>query len=143
DGLVIAGQPVKLSLVAVNRGAADVSVTDVAVSGFDGRPACTPGAVKKDAVYTCSADARVPVNAKQTTPYFSDNYWKSPSSPAINSFEASVPFGVPFEPTPFRVTFRVKAGAADVTRNLPVQFRYVKDIYNGDKRMELNVVPAS
>ena len=25
---------------------------------------------------------------------------------------------------------------------MPVQFRYVKDIYNGDKRMELNVVPA-
>ena len=30
----------------------------------------------------------------------------------------------------------------DVTKELPVQFRYVKDIYNGDKRMELNVVPA-
>jgi hypothetical protein len=36
----------------------------------------------------------------------------------------------------------VKAGTADVTRELPVEFRYVKDIYNGDKRMELNVVPA-
>src|SRR5262249_56743796 len=33
-------------------------------------------------------------------------------------------------------------GTADVTRELPIQFRYVKDIYNGDKRMELNVVPA-
>jgi len=49
---------------------------------------------------------------------------------------------VPFAPTPFRVTFHVKAGSAEVTRELPVQFRYVKDIYNGDKRMELNVVPA-
>ena len=36
----------------------------------------------------------------------------------------------------------MKAGDADVTRDVPVQFRYVKDIYNGDKRMELNVVPA-
>jgi hypothetical protein len=53
-----------------------------------------------------------------------------------------VPFGVPFAPTPFRVTFHVKAGSVDVTKELPVQFRYVKDIYNGDKRMELNVVPA-
>ena len=25
---------------------------------------------------------------------------------------------------------------------MPVEFRYVKDIYLGDKRMELNVVPA-
>jgi len=35
----------------------------------------------------------------------------------------------------------VKAGAVDVTKEVPVQFRYVKDIYTGDKRMELNVVP--
>jgi hypothetical protein len=40
------------------------------------------------------------------------------------------------------VTFHVKAGSAEVTRELPVQYRYVKDIYNGDKRMELNVVPV-
>ena len=53
-----------------------------------------------------------------------------------------MPFGVPFAPTPFRVTFHVHAGSADVTKELPIQYRYVKDIYNGDKRMELNVVPA-
>jgi hypothetical protein len=29
-----------------------------------------------------------------------------------------------------------------VAKELPVQFRYVKDTYYGDKRMELNVVPA-
>jgi hypothetical protein len=53
-----------------------------------------------------------------------------------------VPFGVPFAPTPFRVTFHVKAGDVEVTKEVPVSFRYVKDIYFGDKRMELNVVPA-
>jgi alpha-galactosidase-like protein len=139
---VIGGQTVKLSLLAVNRGATDVSVSDVTIAGFDGAPACAPGAVKKDAVFTCSADARVPATAALTTPYFSDAYWKNPASPAINTFEPGVPFGVPFAPTPFRVTFHVKAGAADVTKELPVQYRYVKDIFNGDKRMELNVVPA-
>src|SRR5207249_146673 len=36
DGLVVGGQPVRLSLVAVNRGVSAVSVADVAVSGFDG-----------------------------------------------------------------------------------------------------------
>ena len=35
DGLVIAGQPVALSLLAVNRGGADVSVSDVTIAGFD------------------------------------------------------------------------------------------------------------
>jgi len=42
----------------------------------------------------------------------------------------------------FRVTFHVKAGDVEVTKELPVEFRYVKDIYFGDKRMEVNVVPA-
>src|SRR6185295_5890426 len=96
----------------------------------------------KDAVYTCSADARVPQNAKLTTPYFTDDYWKTPANQAINTFDSAVPFGVPFAPTPFRVTFHMKAGSVDITKELPIQFRYVKDIYNGDKRMELNVVPA-
>src|ERR1700734_1420203 len=38
--------------------------------------------------------------------------------------------------------FRVKAGEGEATRDVPVEFRYVRDIYNGDKRMELSVVPA-
>ncbi len=52
-----------------------------------------------------------------------------------------MPFGVPFAPSPFRVTFHVRADGVDVTKELPVEYRYVKDIYFGDKRMELNVVP--
>jgi len=142
DGLVIGGEAVKLSLLAVNRGVTDVAVSDVTIAGFDKAPACTAGPANKGAVYTCSAEVRVPANAKLTSPYFTDSYWKTPSNPAINVFEAGVPFGVPFAPTPFRVTFHVKAGGADVTKELPIQYRYVKDIYNGDKRMELNVVPA-
>jgi LmbE family N-acetylglucosaminyl deacetylase len=142
DGLVIGGQAVKLSIIGVNRGASEVSVTGVTIAGFDAPGACKPGALKKDVVYTCSEDAHVPKSAKLTTPYFSDRYWKQPSNPAINVFEPDVEFGIPFQPTPFRVTFHVKAGAVEVTKDVPVQFRYVKDIYTGDKRMELNVVPA-
>jgi hypothetical protein len=142
DGLVVAGQPVKLSLLAVNRGASDVEVTGVAIAGFDMPSTCAPSAARKDAVYTCSADAKVPVSAKPTTPYFHDSYWNNPSSEAIEQFDTGVPFGVPFAPTPFRATFHLKTGSVEVTRDVPVEFRYVKDIYNGDKRMELNVVPA-
>lgn len=142
DGLVIGGQPVRLSILASNRGASDVSVTSVSISGFDTAAACAPGVAKKDAVYTCTSDAHVPKNAKLTTPYFTDNYWKHPENQAIQIFDPDVEFGVPFAPTPFRVTFHIKAGDVEVTRDVPVEFRYVKDLYLGDKRMELNVVPA-
>ena len=88
DGLVIAGQPVKLSILAVNRGASDVSVTSVSIGGFDAPVACAPGGVKKNAVYTCTSDAHVPKNAPLTTPYFNDNYWKHPENQAIQIFDS-------------------------------------------------------
>ena len=142
DGLVIDGQPVKLTMVAVNRGVSEVNVSGVVIAGFDGAAACKPGAIKKDAVFTCSVDAHVPKDAPPTTPYFDDNYWKHPANPAINTYAPGVPFGVPFQPSPFRVTFVLKAGDVEVAKELPVQFRYLKDPFVGDKRMELNVVPA-
>ncbi|HUO29770.1 MAG TPA: NEW3 domain-containing protein, partial [Bryobacteraceae bacterium] len=142
QGLVIRGQPVKLSLLAMNRGASDVKVTSVAIAGLDAAGSCAAGVVKKDAAFTCTVEAHVPKDARLTTPYFTDNYWKHPANHAIDIFEPGVPFGVPFAPTPFRVTFHVQAGSADVTREVPVQFRYVNDIYTGEKRMELNVVPV-
>jgi len=142
DGLVIAGQPVRLSVMAVNRGAAGVSVTGVEIAGFDTPGRCQPESVKQDGVYSCTVAAHIPKSAKVTAPYFHDDYWKHPSNPAIDIFDPGVPFGVPFAPTPFRVTVHVKAGDVEVAKELPVEFRYVKDLYFGDKRMELNVVPA-
>ncbi len=142
DGLVVAGQPVKLSILAANRGATDVRVTGVSIAGFDAPTACAANTVKKDSVYTCASDARVPKSARLTTPYFHDNYWKHPENQAIQIFDPGVEFGVPFAPTPFRVTFHLEIGNVEAAREIPVEFRYVKDIYLGDKRMELNVVPA-
>jgi len=117
-------------------------VTSVAIAGFDTPGRCQPESVKQDGVYSCTVEAHIPKSAKPTTPYFHDDYWKHPANAAINIFDAGVPFGVPFAPTPFRVTFHVKARDVEVTKELPVEFRYVKDLYFGDKRMELNVVPA-
>jgi LmbE family N-acetylglucosaminyl deacetylase len=142
DGLVIAGQPVRLSLLALNRGASDINVSHVDISGFDSPVACAPGSARKDAVYTCASDAHIPKDAKPTTPYFTDNYWKHTENQAIQIFDPSVTFGVPFAPTPFRATFHLKFGNTEVTKDVPLEFRYVKDIYFGDKRMELNVVPS-
>ena len=142
DGVVVGGQPLKVTIVAMNRGAADVNVAGVALAGFDTPGNCQAGSIRKDAAYTCSAEVHVPKDARLTTPYFADDYWKKPENSAINSFEPDVPFGLPFRPTPFRVAFRIKAGDVEVTRDLPVQYRYMKDVYSGEKRMEVQVVPA-
>ena len=127
---------------ASNHGASDESVTSVEVAGFDSAGNCAAGTAKKDVAYTCATQVHVPKDAKLTTPYFDDHYWKHPENQAIQIFDPSVPFGVPFAPTPFRATFHIKAGEVEVTKELPIEYRYVKDIYFGDKRMELNVVPA-
>jgi len=142
DGLVIDGQPMRLSLIGVNRGRSDVTVSDVAIAGFDSPGACAAATVRPDAVFTCTAAVTVPKDAKLTDPYFTDTYWKNPSGPADNTFDPGVPFGVPFAPTPFHVVFHVRAGSVEVTKDVPVEYRYVRDLYFGDKRMELNVVPA-
>ena len=142
DGLVIAGQPIKLTIAAQDRGPSDVAVSSVSIAGFDAPGLCASAPLKKDATFTCSVDAHIPKDAKPTTPYFNDNYWKHPDNQAIQIFDRSVPFGVPFAPTPFRVTFHIKAGDLEIAREIPVQYRYVKDTFFGDKRMELAVVPA-
>ena len=142
DGLVVGGQAVRLALSALNRGATEVGVTRVEIAGFDSPGACEPAAIKKDGLFACNVEARVPKDAKVTTPYFHDNYWKHPEEHAIQIFDKDVPFGVPFAPSPFCVKFHIKAGSVEVTRQLPVQFRYIRDVFAGDKRMELNVVPA-
>jgi LmbE family N-acetylglucosaminyl deacetylase len=142
DGLIIPGQKVKVTLVAVNRGAGEVRIADVGITGFDGGEACKPATLKKDGVFNCSAELRVPKNAAPTTPYFNDSYWKNPENHAFNEFKPEAPFGVPFEPSPFRVLFRINMGAVALSKELPVQYRYIHDTYTGDKRMELNVVPA-
>jgi hypothetical protein len=142
DGLVVGGQPVRVTVLAANHGASDVSVTAVALAGFDTAGNCAVGPLKKDAVYTCNAEVHVRKDEKLTTSYFTDDYWKHPANQAINIFDPDVPFGLPFRPTQFRVTLRLKAGDVEIAKELPVQYRYIKDTYFGEKRMELNVVPA-
>jgi LmbE family N-acetylglucosaminyl deacetylase len=143
DGLVIGGQPVKVTLLAISRSGSDVSVGDVSLAGFDGRAACTPAALKKDVAFACIADVNVPKNVKLTTPYWTDEYWTTrPQKAALDIYEPGVPFGAPFRPSPFRATFKLKAGGVDIIKELPVQYRYSRDIFLGEKRMELNVVPA-
>src|SRR6185312_233533 len=43
---------------------------------------------------------------------------------------------------PFHAIFHIRAGSVEVAREVPLQFRYIKDVFAGEKRMELSVVPA-
>lgn len=143
DGLVIRGQAVKVSAGVANRGGADVKVAGIDVEGFGKSAGCAPSVVKARAAFTCSADVQIPADAKLTEPYWTDEYWDTrPPKAALNIFAPDVEFGVPFRPSPFRVAFRLDLGGAVVTRTIPVEYRYSKDIFVGEKRMELNVVPA-
>src|SRR4029079_17964438 len=68
-------------------------------------------------------------------------YWTPRRDAARYDFEPDVPFGLPFRPSPFHAKFLLSIGGADVTLDRTIEFRY-SDIVAGEKRMELQVVPA-
>jgi LmbE family N-acetylglucosaminyl deacetylase len=137
DGLVVGGQPLRVQAIVANRGSADVSVKKIALSGFDGDMACPVAVAKAGAgVVRCDATVKIPADARLTTPY-----WKPLPDAARYEFDKDAPFGVPFRPTPFRAAIELTIGGADVVVDQPVEFRYAGNIFTGEKRMELQVVP--
>ncbi|MEO8078519.1 MAG: NEW3 domain-containing protein, partial [Acidobacteriota bacterium] len=135
DGTVVAGQPVKISIAVGNNGPADVALKAVSLSGFDGPPASCTGDIQQNAAASCTADLRIAALPLSTP------YWKARTDAARYDFEPGVPFGLPFTPTPFRATFRLTIGGTDIVVERPVEYRY-SDLFAGEKRMELQVVPA-
>jgi LmbE family N-acetylglucosaminyl deacetylase len=95
----------------------------------------------------CDVALEIPGGAKITAPY-----WHRQGEEGRYTFDRDAPFGLPFRPTPFsvQVTLAVSgdgngdAGArsVDVTSRLAVEHRYEGDIFSGEKRTELLVVPA-
>ena len=169
DGVVVAGQPVTVAVTVANRGLADVTVQRVHVAGFTGDRACAlttvsasggfggPGGggrgggapaapsapvsiLKRDQAARCEVMLTVPANAVPTEPY-----WRREGDRDRYTFAADAPFGVPYRPTPFYVQVTLAfAGASgeEVIEGLPVQYRYEGNIFSGEKRSELLVVPA-
>jgi LmbE family N-acetylglucosaminyl deacetylase len=137
DGVVFAGQPLRVQTIVANRGPADISVKKIALSGFDGDAACAETLVKAGAVVPrCDAAVKIPAGARLTTPY-----WRPLADAARYEFDGDAPFGLPFRPTPFVATIELTIGGADVTVRQPVEYRYEGNIFSGEKRMELLVVP--
>jgi LmbE family N-acetylglucosaminyl deacetylase len=135
DGVVIQGQPVKVSLVV--GGTMDgARVNSVTLGGLDSPQTSCAGAIPRGGAYACQASTTIPRSAKVTGPY-----WTPRPDAARYDFDPDVPFGLPFTPSPFTATFRLTIGGADVQVERPLQYRY-DNVIAGEKRMELNVVPV-
>jgi hypothetical protein len=135
DGMVVPGQDVRISISIGDRGR-PVGVSSVALDGFADPGACQAGSVDVGAVYRCETSVRIPADATVTKPY-----WRPLPNAARYEFEPDAPFGLPFRPTPFRASFTLMAGGTRVSFDRPVQFRYEGPRLEGEKRMELTVVP--
>jgi len=163
DGVVVPGQPVKVSAIVVNHGNADVAVKSVRFEGFEGGASCElmqvtspfpmfpgmpmpkPGpplsTLKKDQVARCEVPMQVPANARVTEPY-----WHREGEAGRYTFDDDAPFGLPFRPTPFyaqmTLTWPTVGGNEEVIDGRPIEHRYEGNIFSGEKRTELLVVPA-
>ncbi len=137
DGLVVGGQQAKLTLRAFAGAGEGVAVKAVAFEGFDGTASCDAKPIDAGRPYACEATLGVPAASKLTTAY-----WKRLPDRDYYDFDPEAPFGLPFEPTPFvaRVTFTI--GGLDQTVTYPVEFRHEGNVFSGEKRHELLVVPA-
>jgi LmbE family N-acetylglucosaminyl deacetylase len=171
DGVVVPGQPLELSVIVANRGAADVTVGSVTIDGFDGTPACTltsvlggggfggPGSGGRGRGRGRGASPEGPplsvVRKDQVgrcTPTVtvpgnarvSEPYWHREGEAGRYTFDDDAPFGLPYRPTPFYVQLALGFGDGPevVFHGAPVQHRYEGSIFSGEKRAELLVVPA-
>ncbi|MFN7916185.1 MAG: PIG-L family deacetylase [Vicinamibacterales bacterium] len=173
DGVVVPGQAVKVTTIVANRGAADVTVKQVSFDGFDAPGACAmtevlsanifgafgpggPGGgrggqqapprplstLKRGQVAQCGPSMKIPADARATEPY-----WHREGVAGRYTFDADAPFGLPYRPTPFRATVTLTVGtgadAIDVVDAGPVQYRYEGNIFSGEKRSDVLVVPAA
>jgi LmbE family N-acetylglucosaminyl deacetylase len=97
-------------------------------------------AIPLNQVAHCEPTLAVPADARLTEPY-----WHRKGEAGRYTFDADAPFGLPMRPTPFRVHLTLTlAGSSpvDLVETIPVEYRYEGDIFSGEKRMDLQVVPA-
>jgi LmbE family N-acetylglucosaminyl deacetylase len=137
DGLIVAGQPLSVSIAIANRGEADLGVAQVTLLGFDGSGSCSPARAVAGTAYQCNASVTIPSTARLT-----DVYWQRPENAGRATFDPDAPFGLPFRPSPFRAHIDLDVAGTRVTHELPIQYRYEGAGLVGEKRMELNVVPS-
>jgi LmbE family N-acetylglucosaminyl deacetylase len=137
DGLVVGGQSTRLALRAYVGAGDGVAVKAVEFTGFEGAGACAAAPIEGQRPYLCEATLTVPATAKLTTAY-----WKRLPDRDYYDFDPEAPFGLPFEPTPFTARVTLTIGGIDQVVTYPVNFRHEGNVFSGEKRQELLVVPG-
>lgn len=135
--MVVAGQSVRVQTLVANQSHHAVAVTKVDATGFAAPASCPTEPIAPDATYTCNATLKIPETTKASDIYFRHD----PKAGARYIFDPTVPFGVPFTPTPFHVTIGLTIGGEPITLTRPVEARYEADKTSGEKRSELLIVP--
>lgn len=137
DGVVVPGQPVKVTVIAASQGTADVTVRGVKFEGFQADAPCALPLLKKGQAARCEATLKIPPNARVSEPY-----WHRAGDAGRYTFDPDAPFGLPLRPTTFyaeaTMTF---GGTEEVFDAVPVRYRYEGNIFSGEKRSDLLVVP--
>jgi LmbE family N-acetylglucosaminyl deacetylase len=136
DGLVVAGQPVQVRVLAANRGDRDVTAGAVVTGLASPTGDCAPAPLAAKASRDCRFTATVPADARLTAAHF-----KYATGAARFALDADVPFGLPFRPTPYVAAIALTIGGEAVDVPVPVQWRSEGNIFSGEKRAELHVVP--
>ena len=137
DGVVTPGQGVTVLAQVANHGGAAATVEGVRFHGFETADStCGTGALAPGAVYRCETPLGLPSTAPPT-----DIHWERLPDAARYRVDPAVPFGAPFRPTPFRATFELDFGTARVAVDRAITFRSGSDLFAGEKRMDLLVVP--
>ncbi|HKY21224.1 MAG TPA: PIG-L family deacetylase [Vicinamibacterales bacterium] len=136
DGVVVPSQSVRVSVIVGDRGPRDAGVGAVSFTGFSTDGACEASLLRPGSVHRCDSELGIPANARITKPY-----WKRLANAARYEFEPDAPFGLSSRPTPFRAKVPLTLSGVDVTLDLPVEFRYQGQNFEGEKRMAINVVP--
>jgi LmbE family N-acetylglucosaminyl deacetylase len=142
DGLVPPGGSVVLELMAAVRSKASVAVTTVIdglkpVTGFDALKCGTAKPFAGPGSSSCGGSMMVPADAKLTAAHF-----RNAAQGARYVFDPDVPFGLPFRPSPYTATFNLTIDDTPVSITIPFQARSEGDIFSGEKRAEIHVVPA-
>jgi len=100
------------------------------------------GSSNCDLKVTIPADARLTAAHFRNGSAFAGTATADKPVPARYVFDPDVPFGLPFRPTPFTATFSMSVNDTNVTITRPIQSRSEHDIFAGEKRAEIYVVPA-
>lgn len=137
DPIVTPGQPLTITVAVTNHGAAPVSVTSLDVAGLQGASAgCAPATAASRGRVRCQLAMAVPGDAKITASHF-----RRDPDHARYVFQPGVPFGAPFPPTPFVARVAIDVAGTELQLSRAVEARYEGDIFAGEKRTELLVVP--